>query len=54
MAYFTKKDNSVCIDLTDNGLDEKVLIRSDGTSVYITQDIGTAMQRFEIFLKLKV
>ena len=51
--FYIKKDNSVCIDLTDNGLDEKVLIRSDGTSVYITQDIGTAMQRFEDFPEVK-
>ena len=51
--FYKKKDNSVCIDLTDNGLDEKVLIRSDGTSVYITQDIGTAMQRFEDFPEVK-
>ena len=51
--FYKKKDNSVCIDLTDNGLDEKVLIRSDGTSVYITQDIGTAMQRFEDFPDVK-
>ena len=51
--FYRKKDNSVCIDLTDNGLDEKVLIRSDGTSVYITQDIGTAMQRFEDFPEVK-
>jgi arginyl-tRNA synthetase len=40
-------DNSVSIDLSDVGLDEKILLRSDGTSVYITQDIGTAVQRFE-------
>ena len=51
--FYKKKDNSVCIDLTDSGLDEKVLIRSDGTSVYITQDIGTAMQRFEDFPDIK-
>ena len=51
--FYKKKDNSVCIDLTYNGLDEKVLIRSDGTSVYITQDIGTAMQRFEDFPEVK-
>ena len=51
--FYKKKDNSVCIDLTDSGLDEKVLIRSDGTSVYITQDIGTAMQRFEDFPEVK-
>ncbi|PIP55152.1 MAG: arginine--tRNA ligase [Bacteroidetes bacterium CG23_combo_of_CG06-09_8_20_14_all_32_9] len=40
-----KDDNSICADLTDDGLDEKVLLRSDGTSVYITQDIGTAIMR---------
>ena len=51
--FYKKKDNSVCIDLNDSGLDEKVLIRSDGTSVYITQDIGTAMQRFEDFPDVK-
>ena len=51
--FYKKKDNSICIDLTENGLDEKILIRSDGTSVYITQDIGTAMQRFEDYPKLK-
>ena len=51
--FYKKKDNSICIDLTENGLDEKVLIRSDGTSVYITQDIGTAMQRFEDFPEIK-
>ncbi len=42
-------DNSVSIDLTDAGLDEKILLRSDGTSVYITQDIGTAIKRYEEF-----
>ena len=51
--FYKKKDNSICVDLSENGLDEKVLIRSDGTSVYITQDIGTAMQRFEDFPELK-
>lgn len=40
-------DNSVWIDLTAEGLDRKLLLRKDGTSVYITQDIGTAIQRFE-------
>ena len=39
-------DNSVWADLTDEGLDKKILLRSDGTSVYITQDIGTAQMRF--------
>ncbi|MGE0076679.1 MAG: arginine--tRNA ligase [Bacteroidales bacterium] len=42
-----KEDNSVWIDLTADGLDEKLLLRSDGTSVYITQDIGTAIQRYD-------
>ena len=51
--FYQKKDNTICIDLTENGLDEKVLIRSDGTSVYITQDIGTAIQRFEDYPELK-
>jgi len=40
-------DGSTSIDLTDVGLDEKILLRSDGTSVYITQDIGTAIERYE-------
>ena len=43
--FFKKEDGSVWIDLTDDGLDEKVLLRSDGTSLYITQDIGTAVIR---------
>ena len=43
--FFRKKDNSVWIDLTNNGLDEKILLRSDGTSVYMTQDLGTAFIR---------
>jgi len=51
--FYKKEDRSICIDLTENGLDEKVLIRSDGTSVYITQDIGTAMQRFDDFPEVK-
>ena len=51
--FYKKEDGSTCVDLTENGLDEKVLIRSDGTSVYITQDIGTAMQRFEDFPEIK-
>jgi len=42
-----KDDDSVFIDLTDSGLDQKVLLRSDGTSVYITQDIGTAVIRYD-------
>lgn len=52
-GVFYKKDNgSVCIDLTNEGLDEKVVLRSDGTSVYITQDLGTAIDRFKEFPKL--
>ncbi|MDD2636326.1 MAG: arginine--tRNA ligase [Bacteroidales bacterium] len=47
---FTKDpDNSVWIDLTDQGLDRKILLRSDGTTVYMTQDLGTAFERFEQF-----
>lgn len=44
-VFFKKPDGSVWIDLTDEGLDEKLVLRADGTSVYITQDIGTAIQR---------
>jgi len=47
--FFTKEDGSVWVDLSDEGLDEKLLLRSDGTSVYITQDIGTAIKRFQDF-----
>lgn len=47
-------DNSVWIDLTNEGLDRKILLRSDGTTVYMTQDIGTAMQRFEEFNPAKI
>ena len=44
--FFRKHDNSVWADLTDEGLDQKLLLRADGTSVYMTQDIGTAEMRF--------
>lgn len=44
---FQKEDGSVWCDLTDEGLDEKLLLRSDGTSVYMTQDLGTAVERFK-------
>jgi arginyl-tRNA synthetase len=44
---YKKKDGSVWIDLTEDGLDEKLLLRSDGTAVYMTQDLGTALQRFK-------
>jgi arginyl-tRNA synthetase len=50
MGVFKQKaDGSVWIDLTADGLDEKLLLRADGTSVYITQDIGTALQRYQEF-----
>ena len=44
-VFYTKEDGSVWVDLNDDGLDEKLLLRSDGTAVYMTQDIGTANQR---------
>ena len=46
-VFYQKDDGSVWVDLTGEGLDEKLLLRSDGTSVYMTQDLGTACQRFE-------
>ncbi|WP_445431588.1 arginine--tRNA ligase [Chryseobacterium indoltheticum] len=46
-VLYQKQDGSVWCDLTDEGLDEKLLLRSDGTSVYITQDLGTAVERFK-------
>jgi len=48
-VFYKKEDGSVWIDLTNEGLDEKLVLRSDGTSVYITQDIGTATQRVKDF-----
>jgi arginyl-tRNA synthetase len=48
-VLFQKPDNSVWADLTGDGLDQKLLLRSDGTSVYMTQDLGTACQRFDEF-----
>lgn len=47
--FYRRDDGSVWADLRDNGLDEKLLLRSDGTSVYMTQDIGTAKLRFQDF-----
>lgn len=44
-VFYRKDDGSVWVDLTDEGLDEKIVLRSDGTAVYMTQDIGTAIQR---------
>lgn len=48
-VFYRKEDGSVWIDLTDEGLDEKIVLRSDGTAVYMTQDIGTAIQRVKDF-----
>jgi len=48
-VFFKKEDGSVWIDLTDEGLDKKIVLRSDGTAVYMTQDIGTAIQRVTDF-----
>lgn len=47
--FYKKEDGSVWIDLESDGLDHKLVLRSDGTSVYMTQDIGTAIQRFKDF-----
>lgn len=47
--FYRKEDGSVWVDLTEDGLDHKLLLRSDGTSVYMTQDIGTAIQRYKDF-----
>lgn len=51
-VFFKKDDGSVWVDLTGDGLDQKVLLRADGTSVYMTQDIGTAILRFRDFPKI--
>lgn len=51
--FYKKENGSVAIDLTPEGLDEKIVLRADGTSVYITQDIGTAIERFKEFKNLK-
>ena len=47
--FFKKDDGSIWVDLAEDGLDEKLLLRGDGTAVYMTQDIGTAILRFEDF-----
>ncbi len=52
-VFFKKDDSSVWVDLSSDGLDQKVLLRSDGTSVYMTQDIGTAILRFRDFPKIE-
>ena len=46
-VFYKKEDGSVWIDLADEGLDQKLLLRKDGTSVYMTQDLGTALKRLE-------
>ena len=46
-VFFKKEDGSVWVDLAEDGLDQKLLLRGDGTSVYMTQDLGTALQRFQ-------
>jgi len=48
-AYIQEEDNSIQVDLTDDGLDKKVLLRKDGTSVYLTQDLGVAEARYQDF-----
>ena len=48
-VFYQKEDQSVWVDLTNQGLDEKLILRGDGTSVYITQDLGTADLRYEDF-----
>ena len=51
-VFYKKENGSVAIDLSAEGLDEKIVLRSDGTSIYITQDIGTAIERFKEFPQL--
>ena len=51
-VFYKKENGSIAIDLTAEGLDEKIVLRSDGTSVYITQDLGTAIERFREFKDL--
>jgi len=48
-VFYKKEDGSIWVDLTSDGLDEKLVLRGDGTSVYITQDIGTALLKFNDF-----
>lgn len=48
-VFYRRDDGSVWIDLTQDGLDEKLLLRADGTSVYMTQDLGTALERYDEF-----
>ncbi len=52
-VFFKKDDGSVWIDLSDEGLDEKLVLRSDGTAVYMTQDVGTAVDRYKDYPDLE-
>ena len=52
-VFFKKEDGSVWIDLSDDGLDEKLILRADGTAVYMTQDIGTAIERYKNYPDVK-
>lgn len=52
-VFFKKEDGSVWIDLSDEGLDEKLVLRSDGTAVYMTQDMGTAVDRYKDYSDLE-
>ncbi|MDI1355856.1 MAG: arginine--tRNA ligase [bacterium] len=52
-VFYKKENGSVAIDLSQEGLDEKIVLRADGTSVYITQDLGTAIERFKEFPDLQ-
>jgi arginyl-tRNA synthetase len=52
-VFYKKENGSVAIDLSKDGLDEKIVLRADGTSVYMTQDLGTAKKRFEDYPNLK-
>lgn len=52
-VFFRKDDGSVWCDLTEDGLDEKLVLRSDGTAVYMTQDIGTAIERYKNYPNMK-
>ena len=53
-VFYSKEDNSIWCNLSSEKMDDKLLTRSDGTSVYMTQDIGTAIQRFKDFLNFQV
>ena len=53
-VFYKKDDGSVWCDLTEDGLDEKIVLRADGTAVYMTQDIGTAVQRVEDYPEISL